>query len=146
MAVKEVYRQGKTEVDGRAFLDFVVRKEFLFSDPASNVIRIPIEKGRTVLEVRTHTLAAFTGGSPTVSVGDSANATNYLATTDSTITTLNNMSRSSLCAQTNKSGKYYATTDYILLTFSASLTAGKIAISLVMSGYEPSPANMIANM
>ncbi len=154
MAIKEVYRQGKTEFDGRAYSDVAVRKEIKFSDATANVYRIPIEKGRWVLGVRLRVKTAFAGGTPTVTVGDSVTADGYVKTVDITTTTINAVVDSRQLSQEaagtttmnvySQGGKYYAASDQIIVTFAAGATAGVLILEIILDGYSEPTADMIA--
>ena len=158
MSVKTVYRQGRTEVDGRAFLDYVVRTVIDHANlDASYQYRIPIDIGRQVLSMRLRVAEAFAGGTPTIKVGDLQDDDGYIKTTDLDVTSLNAVIDSqklgteegtsgvttfNACA---KGGRFYAASNQIVVTGTASLTAGKLVLEVVYSGYQDPTVDMIAN-
>ena len=156
MSVKTIYRQGRTEIDGRAFVDFAVRHSISYADQdASHQVRLPLEAGRHVLGVRVRTLEAFTGGSPTVKIGDLQDDDGYIQTTDVDVTALNSAGDSRQMGHDvtgthtlnayARGGRYYAAPNQIVVTMSASLTAGRIALEVIFDGYEDGTRDMIAN-
>ena len=153
MAVKEVYRQGKTEFDGRAYSDVAIRKEISYADAVANVVRIPIEKGRWVRGVCLRVKTAFAGGTPTVTVGDLTTVNGYVKTVDISTTTLNAVVDSRQLSQESggvttmntysQGGKYYAAPDQIVVTFAAGATAGVLVLEIIIGGYSDPTADMI---
>ena len=112
------------ESDGLASALYARKYSYTYADlDASNRFLIPIDAGTTVLFLTHRVTTAFNGGVPSLTIGDSASATTYLASTDITETSLNDVA-SSLTAGTPVEPKYYASANYILLTHAAGLTAG----------------------
>jgi len=164
MAVKTVYRQGRTEVDGRAFQDYVVRKVFAHSDLAANVIRFPVDKGRHLLEVRLHITKGFAGGT-SGKIGDAddddgfltvADLTQALVRADNFVIGSLNRSASAQSGTTpfavtvtpnaySAGGKFYTAGSFVIVTIAGTLTAGAATIEFVYKGYEAPTADMITN-
>lgn len=145
MAVKTTYRQGRTEVDARAYQEYFTRKEVAYSDAVSNVVRIPIPAGE-VLGVRFRVKTAFAGGTPTVTMGDTSSATGWFVSGDSTITNANQLRDSRLIANTYQAGRYYTAANQLVITFSASLTAGALTVDIIFSGAEAARRDMVENL
>lgn len=138
-------RPNDNDVATRVYQDYVLRKEVLFSDLVANVVRIPIEKGKTVIGVRIQVLTAFAGGTPTVKVGDAASDLGFFTTTDVDITALNAFGNSvGLSTNVYAKGKFFASTGAILLTFAAGATAGKLAVGVIFDGYDTLHAHIKA--
>jgi|WetSurSiteA1Bulk_404760.scaffolds.fasta_scaffold14592_2 hypothetical protein len=98
--------------------------DYLYSDIDSNkTIKVPIPADTLVLAVIHQNTVAFSSGGSAMTIGDSANAANWTGTNDTAVT-LNKVMTSLVAGETNAAGKYYASTDYIKITFSMGLTAG----------------------
>lgn len=147
MSVKTTYRKGRTEVDARAYQEYFVRKEVAYSDAVSNVVRVPLPANVEVLGVRFRVKTAFAGGSPTVTMGDTASAVGWFAAGDSTITNANQLRDSRLiAANAYQAGRYYAAANQLVITFSASLTAGALTVDIIFSGAEAARKDMVENL
>jgi hypothetical protein len=150
---------GHDETKVKAFVDYGVHYEITPADLASNVYRIPIPAGKTVLGVRARTMKAFVGGSPTVKIGDASDDDGFLETDDIDITTLNTVVDSRNVADVVVvstadtwtpngyfKGKHYASAGQLICTFAAGATDGKLGVDVLFSGFDSArPADMIAN-
>ena len=94
----------------------------LSADLVVKALNLPA--GVHVLKVGARVLAVEAG--KTVSVGDSASGTTYL-TTQSMATLTDAADALTAC------GKYYAAADYIVLTLSAAMSAGKVQVWALVS-------------
>lgn len=114
-----------------ALADTVVHFSFNYAD-ASGTYQIPLPAGCFVKEIGTFVSEAFTtsGSNASLTIGDSAGAANYMAANDVVLETIDTVTTlASGAGETNATGKYYATADYIRLVFtaaSAGATAGKV--------------------
>jgi hypothetical protein len=143
--VKTVNQLGRTERDGRVYLDHVKRYVIRHSDlNAGNAYLIPIDAGQKVHEVRTEIVTLFDVAT-TLTVGDSASATNYIAAADAAFGAAGTIKRSSQCAEANAAGKRYTATDYIIFTFNGDPTAGEMLAEVVFDGYAAPTADVISN-
>lgn len=110
--------------DGLAQAMYARKFTYTWEDlDASNKLYIPIDAGTTILFLTHRVTTAFSGGTPSLTIGDSNSATTFLISADMTETSLNDVA-SSLTATTPVEPKYYASADYILLTHAADLAAG----------------------
>src|SRR5579859_57009 len=149
--VQTVDRLEHTEADGRVYQDYVRRFEIdVTALPADFIYRIPVETGKTVLDVRTITTTALEAGS-TVKVGDLDDDDGYMVATD--VVAVNTMKHSrGTFADDGVSGiatylpysdgKHYAATSQILLTFNKKPTDGVLVAEVVFDGYFPTSADM----
>jgi hypothetical protein len=151
MPAKTVVNIGRTEIDGRAFLDYAKRYVINFDQLASGgVYRIPVEAGKHVLGVRIRIAKAFTGGTG-IQVGDGATVNSFMQTGNVTVTTLNAVADSRMLATTGTlntnamGGKYFASTGFVIITIAGTLTAGQLVVEILFDGYEDPTKNLIAN-
>ena len=164
MAVKTVYRQGRTEIDGRAFQDYSVRKVFAYTDLAAGVIRFPVDKGRHLLGIRLHVTKGFAGAT-SGKIGDGADDDGYLMAAQLTQTFMRTdnfvISSENQAVLTQDGtpgfaatltpnafaagGKFYVAAGFVIVTIAGTLTDGAAAIEFVYKGYEAPTADMIAN-
>lgn len=114
-----------------ALTDTTVHFAITYAD-ATGTFRINVPAGTFVKEIGTFVSQAFTtsGSNASLSIGDSSSATNYMATNDVVLETIDTVTtKASGAGETNATGKYYSSADYILLTFTAATagaTAGKV--------------------
>lgn len=85
----------------------------------------PIEAGVAVIGVAHRVTEVFAGGTPSIDLGDSAATNSWLTATNLTEGTLNNFVVSLGTTSANAGGKFYAAANYIKVTGSTELTAGK---------------------
>lgn len=155
MSVKTVANIGRTEIDGRAFLDYAKRYVISHNQLAANVYRIPVETGKHVLGIRMRIASAFTGATG-VKVGDGTDDDGFIVTGQIDPTALNAVIDSRHLASEDtggvatlngyaKGGKYYTTTGCVLIAFAGTISAGSLVIEVLFDGYEDAPKNMVAN-
>jgi len=93
---------------------------------AANVVElIEIPPNTLVLEVVLIMLVAMSGGTPSLTAGDTANAAGWLASTDITEVTPGSYKGAAGFALT---GKYYTTKDRLTVTVSAAAAAGSFVL------------------
>ena len=96
------------------------------SAEAANVVElIEIPANTLVLEVVLIVLVAMSGGTPSLTAGDTANAAGWLASTDITETTPGSYRSAAGYAA---SGKYYTSRDRLTVTVSAAAAAGSFVL------------------
>lgn len=129
------------EANGKAFTDFVLRKEITPGDltltSGSGTYYFPIPEGITVVNVRTAVTEAYSSGSSAVmQVGVSGSAAGFLATTETVITTKGTCAQSVVKAQAFTNGRYFSAADAILCAFTGVTgDAGKVVVEVQCSGY-----------
>ena len=164
MSVKTVYKGGRTEIDGRAFLDYAVRKTFTYSDLATGVIKFPVDSGKHLLGIRLHITEGFAGAT-SAKIGDSTDDDGYMTVGDLTQTNVRLtdfvLDSRKLTAITQSGttpfavtvtpnayalgGKFYSTPSYIVFTLAGTATAGAAVLEFLFDGYEAAKSNMISN-
>lgn len=156
MSVKTVYRQGRTEFDGRAFMDYAVRHVVDHADLVNNVARIPIEAGKHVIGLRLRVAEAFTGATQ-FNAGILTDTDGFIDDGQFDTTVLNNVVSTHMLgtedgtsgvttfAAFSKGGKYFTSPDQIVLTFTGTITAGSLVVEVIFDGYEDAPRDMVVN-
>ncbi len=155
MSVKTVANIGRTEIDGRAFLDYAKRYEISHAQLDRGVYRIPVEIGKHVLGVRVRIASVMTGAEG-LKVGDGTDDDGYIVTGQIDPTTLNAVIDSRHLASEDVGGiatlnhyaiggKFYAATGFVLITLAGTITAGSLVVEVLFDGYETAPKNMVAN-
>jgi hypothetical protein len=143
--VKTVNQLGRTEQDGRVYLDHVKRYQIgALEFDAGDDYRIPIEAGQKVIEVRTEIVVAFDVATE-LTVGDSSGAAVYMAALDAALGVIGTIKRSSQCGEAATAGKRYAASDYILLALNGNPTVGRLLVEVVFDGYADAPKDVISN-
>jgi hypothetical protein len=95
---------------------------------AANVVElIEIPPNTFVLEVALIVLVAMSGGTPSLTAGDTANAAGWLAATDITEVTPGSY-RSAAATPYAAPGKYYTSRDRLTVTVSAAAAAGSFVL------------------
>jgi len=93
---------------------------------AANLVElIEIPPNTLVLEVVLIMLVAVSGGTPSLTAGDTANAAGWLASTDITETSVGSYRGAAGFALT---GKYYTARDRLTVTVSAAAAAGSFVL------------------
>ncbi len=152
-AVKTVDRPGRTELDGRVYLDYarryVVKAAAL---PADNIYRIPVEKGKVVLGLRTLTTVAWQAAT-TIKAGDLSNDDGFMpAATD--IVALGTLLDSRHLHTEAADGvatylpfangvSYLDATGQIILTFNQDPNAGELEVEVIFRGYEAATKDVL---
>lgn len=130
--------QKLAESAGKAFVDYTTRHTFAYTDlNALLQTFIPIEAGKTILEVRVHIAAAFTGATE-LFVGDGDTANGYFKIGDINPTSLNAYSISrAIAANDYYKGKYYATKGQLILDFTTgtAISAGSVVVEILWAGW-----------
>ncbi len=112
------------ESEGVASLPYARKFAYTYADLDSNhKFFIPIDAGTTILHLTHRVTTAFAGGTPSATVGDSGSTTKYLASSDISEVTLNDMA-DSLTAGSPVEPQYYASANYIVVTHASGLTDG----------------------
>lgn len=127
----------RTELDGLVYEDYGVRVEMNVAAPGTKKL-IPIPAGKTVVGVRVRVLAACNGTTPTLTVGDTANAAGYLASGDVDPAVLNAFASSpGLGSNAFAKGKHYAAADSINVVLAgAGMNTGKLAVTVIFDGFD----------
>lgn len=129
MATYESRRVGANEFSFVGYPMQVMKQHYAHSDlDASFNFFVPIEAGVAVIGVAHHVTEAFSGGTPTIDLGDSGATNSWLTATNLTEGSLNNFVHSIGNTSTNAAGKFFAAADYIKVTGSTELTAGEADI------------------
>jgi len=102
----------------------VVEYDHADLDVSAYTLKIPVQAGTIVLGVGHEVVEAFAGGTPDVLVGDGDDPDGYIKTGDIVFGTVGDFKWSAADAAFVL-GKKYSTAGYILVTATASLTAGK---------------------
>lgn len=116
----------------------IVHFSLQYDDPSATY-EIPIPAGTFVHNIGTFVTQAFTtsGSNASLTIGDDSSATNYMATTDTVLQTIDTVTTlASGAGETNATGKYYATANSLNFTFvaaSAGATAGKVVGWVILS-------------
>jgi hypothetical protein len=112
------------ESDGLANAIYARKFAYAWDDlDAADDYYIPIDAGTTILFLTHRVTTAFAGGTPSLTVGDSAAVDTYLISADVGETSLNDVA-GSLTATTPVEPKYYASANYIRICHATGLTAG----------------------
>jgi hypothetical protein len=118
------FKVAHQESDGLAYTCYARKFAYAWDDlDAADDYYIPIDAGTTILSVTHRVTTAFNGGTPSLTVGDSAAVDTWLASTDVTETSLNDLASSATASSIAKP-KYYATANYLRICHAASLSAG----------------------
>ena len=138
MTVQTFSKVTHLEADAKVYLPYakVVDYDWEDLDAAAHTLYVPIDAGTVVLFVTHEVITAFAGGTPSLTIGDSGNAANWLGTNDIAETQIGDFANSLLGAETNAKGKKYLTPDFIILTHATGLTAGAGRVSIYCAGKE----------
>lgn len=123
----------RTPADGQAYVKEVLALDYDYDDTGTG-LQIPIDATTAApifVESVFHIVrTAFAGGTPSVDVGDGADADGWVDTLSITETSAGNVARSSPAANSEAytAGKLYTSGDNITVTLSASLTAGAATV------------------
>lgn len=126
MANYESRRVGDHEFSFVSFPMQVQIVEYAFSDfDASYELKIPVESGLAVLGVAHEVTTAFSGGTPSIDVGDGSTTDFWLGTADITETVTGNFSNS---LSAGVGGAKFNSAGNVVLTSSTELAAGAGAV------------------
>jgi hypothetical protein len=125
MATYESFREGDHEFTFISHPVIVQAIDYAYTDlDASDDLYIPVIAGTLMIGVAHEVVTAFSGGTPSCTVGDGDSSTGWLISTDITETSQGNFAFSLAKANTYSPGKLYSAGGYIIVTHAASLAAG----------------------
>jgi hypothetical protein len=129
---------------GSVLLDYAERHEIPFGEFVALKYQIPVDAGKTVLEVRTWVKTAFAGATK-VDIGDGTDADGYLIQGQLDPAVAGSFHRSFRYASEDvggvatpnayAGGKYYSATGRIIVLLDITPTAGELIVEVVYAGY-----------
>lgn len=137
MSVKSSHRATHQQADGLVYLPFARKYPVVQSSlDANKKLFLPVEKGQTVLGVSHRVITAFNGTTPSLTVGDAADADGYIPAANVSIGSVGNFYFSLGGAGAYAQGKYYTASGYIVLDYNNDCTEGEAEVMVYFAGSE----------
>lgn len=136
MSIKSQNKATHQQADGAVFLPY--EKVFVAKVAdmdASNNVSFPIDAEQFVLDIIARCVTSISGGTPAVLVGDGTDPDGYVVAGDA-LETAGAVVKVSKGSAAFAHGKYYSSSDRLIVNFNSGATAGEIELRVLFSGKE----------